>query len=73
MCQRNLHDLIPHDVWDAVPELPWARLVICQPFVTIFLVLQVPAVEGAARYVQLIQCSGYWEIRMLHQVDVGLL
>ncbi len=56
-------------VRDAVPELAWARLVIYQPFITIFLVLLVPAVEGAARHIQLFQCSGDWEVRVLHQVD----
>ena len=61
--------LVPARCLGCGPELVWARHGICQPIVTLFLVLLVPAVEGAARYVQLIQCSGDWEVRVLHQVD----
>lgn len=69
ICQGNLNGLIPNAAWYSIPELAWAGLVICQPFIALFLVLLIPALEITAREVQFLKCPGNRQVLLFHERD----
>src|SRR5512143_1012762 len=74
MLERQVHHLLPHFLWNPVPELPWIGPTIDQPIWALRLVPLVPAIEGAAWHLQLLQRAFHRQGGMLHQMnDLALL
>src|ERR1051325_1375944 len=69
MFQGQLHHLLLHFLWNAVPDLVRIGAVIHQSCLTFFQILFVPAIEGAAGHLQFVQGLLHTQGRMLHQMN----
>ena len=69
LCPAWVHHPVTHYVRDPVPELSGAGFEISHPIETFILVSLVPAIEGAARNIQLFERLADGKLGMLHQVD----